>query len=60
MKIVNFVCPPDLDERLRRESERTGAPRSEVIRRALAQYLDKPKSTKRREASSNAVASSVD
>jgi hypothetical protein len=33
------VLPAELDERVQAEQERTGAPRAEIIRRALNEYL---------------------
>lgn len=38
--ISRVVCPPELVERLKRATERTGAPQSWHIRRALEVYLD--------------------
>jgi predicted transcriptional regulator len=40
MRLFNFQIPDDLDQRIKSESERTGAPMSEIARRALRDYLD--------------------
>lgn len=41
MHLVHLTVPDDLRERLRAESERTGAPVTEIMRRAAREYLDK-------------------
>lgn len=41
MKIKNLRLGEDLRLRLRRESERTGASESEILRRAAGEYLEK-------------------
>lgn len=38
--ISRVVCPPELVERLRAVTEKTGAPQSWHIRKALEAYLD--------------------
>ncbi len=40
MPFFNFKIPESLVERLRVESAMTGAPASEIVRRAIAFYLD--------------------
>ena len=39
----NFVIPGDLDALLKAESERTGAPMSEIVRRSIGEYLARSK-----------------
>jgi predicted DNA-binding protein len=41
MRNFNFKIPDPLDNRLKAESERTGASFSEIIRRALDEYLER-------------------
>jgi predicted DNA-binding protein len=57
MRNFNFIIPPDLDTRLKAESERTGAPMSEIIRRAVRDYLEESDKRRRRRATRTARAS---
>ena len=40
MRLTTLKMPEELIDRLRGESVRTGAPRAEIIRRAIVAYLD--------------------
>ena len=40
-----FKIPQQLEDRLLKEQERTGLTRSDLIRRAVDQYLDKKETT---------------
>lgn len=40
MKRTNYYVPTELHSRLKSYSEQSGVPMSEVMRRALEQYLD--------------------
>lgn len=44
MRLFNFKIRDDLDARLKAESERTGAPMSEIVRRAIHEYLERSES----------------
>ena len=49
MKLRSYKMPDELIARLEAESDRTGAPKSEIIRRAIVAYLsksDKPRRSK--------------
>ena len=39
----NFKIPSELDSELKAEAQRTGAPMSEIVRRAIKIYLSKKK-----------------
>lgn len=39
MKLTTCKMPPELIDRLNAESRRSGAPKSEIIRRAIDEYL---------------------
>lgn len=39
MKMTSYKMPDEMIDRLDRESERTGAPKSEIVRRAVDSYL---------------------
>jgi predicted transcriptional regulator len=41
MAVVSLRLPDDLDERLAREAGQANAPRAEVLRRAIVEYLDR-------------------
>lgn len=43
MERYNFFFPEELMAELKRMSEETGAPVSELVRRAVKEYLDKRK-----------------
>ena len=45
MRNFNFKIPTQLDERLKAESERTGAKLSEIVRRAIDEYLEDREAT---------------
>jgi predicted DNA-binding protein len=45
MRIKNVRMTEELFDRLRRESERTGASGSEILRRAALEYLEKREKT---------------
>lgn len=41
MPVISLRLPDDLEERLAREAERANAARSEIARRAVAEYLER-------------------
>jgi metal-responsive CopG/Arc/MetJ family transcriptional regulator len=43
MHVHNFLFPEELFKELRSVSEETGAPVSELVRRAVREYLEKKK-----------------
>jgi Predicted transcriptional regulator len=46
-RIRPFRFPPELDARLQELVERTGSTASEIVRRALIEYLDRHKPDKK-------------
>lgn len=40
-KLTNLYMLPEMIDRLKAESERTGAPRAEIMRRAVDEYLNR-------------------
>ena len=47
MEKYNFYFPDDLMKDLKKISERTGAPVSEILRRAARDYVEKDKKAKK-------------
>lgn len=41
MRNFNFLIPAQLDSRIKAESERSGASLSEIVRRAVDEYLER-------------------
>jgi len=41
MAVISLRLPDDIDERLAREAGQAKAPRAEVLRRAIVEYLDR-------------------
>ena len=50
MRQTNIKMPKDLIDRLDAESDRSGVPKSEMVRRAIKTYLDEIERERRREA----------